>query len=156
LREIDKKKKEEKRTPTYKTSSIITTILILYWQKVMPLISHCCRNPKLVLAPSFSHGSRDQIDPLDMSIRGRSHLCRRCHLINLVLYRRRQTPTPCNQSSHGCCWKFTCPFQSVFLRLIVDRRDQVSWLLQDFRFRTCNRESDDSVSALPYLYLTRD
>jgi hypothetical protein len=29
-----------------------------------------------------------RLSPLDMSIRGRSHLCRRCHLINLVLYRR--------------------------------------------------------------------
>lgn len=105
----------------------------------------------MVLAPSFSHGSRDQIDPsphlyiyaaspLDMSIRGRSHLCRRCHLINLVLYRR----PPLLVTSQ------------VFLSLIVDRRDQVSWLLQDFRFRTCNRESDDSVSALPFRFQAVD
>jgi hypothetical protein len=129
----------------------------------MALISHCCRNPKLVLAPSFSHGSRDQIDPSPhlyicaaFSL-GHVYPWPLPSLSTLPSHQSRtlpQTPTPCNQSSHGCCWKFTCPFQSVFLRLIVDRRDQVSWLLKDFRFRTCNRESDDSVSALPYL--TRD
>lgn len=109
----------------------------------------------MVLAPSFSHGSRDQIDPSLIYICGFSlghvYPWPLPSLSTLPSHQSRtlpQTPTPCNQSSHGCCWKFTCPFQSVFLRLIVDRRDQVSW--QDFRFRTCNRERATTLSALPY------